>query len=141
MSAAVPVSPAKPADIRRGRLFRRYFLFIMALVCGALLASGGISLYASYQENRAGLARLQKEKAVSAAARIEQGAASGALTHREQRRLHREQHAIQHAENKAKADGVVTTGERAKLHHMQNQAHRDIRHQKHDRQRAASAPQ
>ena len=72
MSAAVPVSPAKPADIRRGRLFRRYFLFIMALVCGALLASGGISLYASYQENRAGLARLQKEKAVSAAARIEQ---------------------------------------------------------------------
>ena len=72
MSAAVPVSPDKPADNRRGRLFRRYFLFIMALVCGALLASGGISLYASYQENRAGLARLQKEKAVSAAARIEQ---------------------------------------------------------------------
>jgi hypothetical protein len=74
------------------------------------------------------------------AARIEQGAASGALTHREQRRLNREQHAVQHAENKAKADGVVTTGERAKLHHMQNQASRDIRHQKHDRQHAASAP-
>ena len=25
------------AGSRRGRLFRRYFLFIMALVCGALL--------------------------------------------------------------------------------------------------------
>ncbi len=60
------------AGSRRGRLFRRYFLFIMALVCGALLASGAISLYASYQENKAGLARLQKEKAVAAAARIEQ---------------------------------------------------------------------
>lgn len=84
-------------------------------------------------------ARQQRQEA-----RIQQGAASGALTGREQRRLHREQRAIGHAEDKAKADGVVTGGERAKLHHMQNQASRDIRHQKHDRQhtgRAASAPQ
>ena len=44
----------------------------MLLVCGALLASGAISLYASYQENKEALARLQKEKAVAAAARIEQ---------------------------------------------------------------------
>ncbi len=56
----------------RGRLFRKYFLLILALVCGALLASGAISLYFSYQENKAALARLQQEKAVSAAARIEQ---------------------------------------------------------------------
>jgi signal transduction histidine kinase len=72
LMASPSANSVDPGAKRRGRLFRRYFLFIMALVCGALLASGGISLYASYQENRAGLARLQKEKAVSAAARIEQ---------------------------------------------------------------------
>jgi len=41
-------------------------------VCGALLLSGGIGLYFSYQENKLALASLQREKAVSAAARIEQ---------------------------------------------------------------------
>jgi len=58
--------------VQRGRLFRRYFLLILALVCGALLISGGIGLYFSYQENRVALASLQHEKALSAAARIEQ---------------------------------------------------------------------
>ena len=72
-----PVEPAVQQPVaarkaRRGRLFRKYFLLILALVCGALLASGGISVYFSYQENKAALARLQHEKAVSAAARIEQ---------------------------------------------------------------------
>jgi len=42
------------------------------LVCGALLASGAIGVYFSYQENKAALASLQHEKAVSAAARIGQ---------------------------------------------------------------------
>jgi signal transduction histidine kinase len=58
--------------IERGRLFRKYFLLILALVCGALLISGAIGLYFSYQENKLALASLQREKAVSAAARIEQ---------------------------------------------------------------------
>ena len=57
---------------QRGRLFRKYFLLILALVCGALLISGGIGLYFSYQENKVALASLQHEKALSAAARIEQ---------------------------------------------------------------------
>jgi signal transduction histidine kinase len=56
----------------RGRLFRKYFLLILALVCGALLISGAISVYFSYQENKAALASLEHEKAVAAAARIEQ---------------------------------------------------------------------
>ncbi|MBL8378249.1 MAG: HAMP domain-containing protein [Burkholderiales bacterium] len=73
MSASTgQATAAQDPQVRRGRLFRRYFLFIMALVCGALLASGGISLYGSYQENKLALARLEKEKAVAAAARIEQ---------------------------------------------------------------------
>lgn len=77
-------------------------------------------------------------------ARIQQGAASGALTHREQRRLHREQRAVERAEAHAKADGTVTRQERQRLHKMQNHTSQDIRHQKHDRQHrpaaAASAP-
>ena len=44
----------------------------MSLVGTALLASGGIGLYFSYQETQAALASLQAEKAVAAAARIEQ---------------------------------------------------------------------
>ncbi len=58
--------------VERGRLFRKYFLLILALVCGALLLSGGIGIYFSYQENKFALFGLQREKAVAAAARIEQ---------------------------------------------------------------------
>jgi len=58
--------------LRRGRLFRKYFALILALVCGALVISGGIGLYFSYQENQRALAVLQREKAVAAAARVEQ---------------------------------------------------------------------
>jgi signal transduction histidine kinase len=63
---------ADPHDAHRGRLFRKYLLLIMSLVGTALLASGGIGLYFSYQETQAALASLQAEKAVAAAARIEQ---------------------------------------------------------------------
>jgi len=63
---------AEITRIERGRLFRKYFLLILALVCGALIISGGIGLYFAYQENKVALASLQREKAVSAAARIEQ---------------------------------------------------------------------
>jgi signal transduction histidine kinase len=58
--------------IHSARLFRKYFLLILALVCGVLLVSGGISVYFSYQENKSALASLQHEKAVAAASRIEQ---------------------------------------------------------------------
>jgi signal transduction histidine kinase len=61
-----------PDDTHRGRLFRKYLLLIMSLVGTVLLASGGIGLYFSYQETQAALASLQAEKAVTAAARIEQ---------------------------------------------------------------------
>ncbi|MEO8202978.1 MAG: ATP-binding protein [Betaproteobacteria bacterium] len=63
---------AAPKRVYRGRLFRKYFLLILALVCGVLLVSGGISVYFSYQENKSALASLQHEKAVAAASRIEQ---------------------------------------------------------------------
>ena len=53
-------------------MFRKYLLLILSLVTSGLLVSGGIDLYFSYQENQSALASLQYEKAVAAAARIEQ---------------------------------------------------------------------
>jgi hypothetical protein len=72
-------------------------------------------------------------------ARIAQGAASGALTTHEQRRLSREQNVIGRAETRAKSDGSVTLAERHRLDKAQDRVNRDIRRQKHDRQ--APAPQ
>jgi GAF domain-containing protein/HAMP domain-containing protein/anti-sigma regulatory factor (Ser/Thr protein kinase) len=55
-----------------GKLFRKYVLLFVALVGGTLLANGALELWFSYQENKAALARIQHEKALAAAARIEQ---------------------------------------------------------------------
>jgi len=63
---------AAQPDAHRGKLFRKYLLLILSLVSLALLASGGIGLYLNYRETTAALAGLQREKAVGAAARIEQ---------------------------------------------------------------------
>ena len=65
-------TPSDVTSVYRGRLFRRYLLLIITLVTIALLASGAISVYFTYQETRASLASLQHEKAVAAASRIEQ---------------------------------------------------------------------
>jgi hypothetical protein len=67
-------------------------------------------------------------------ARIRQGTASGELTRPEARKLRTEQRHIRRTERRAKADGTVTAGERARITRKQNKASRDIRHQKHDRQ-------
>jgi signal transduction histidine kinase len=56
----------------RVRLFRKYVVLFVILVSGALLASGLIEIYFSYQENKAALAAIQREKALGAASRIEQ---------------------------------------------------------------------
>jgi uncharacterized membrane protein YebE (DUF533 family) len=67
-------------------------------------------------------------------ARIEQGEKSGALTPRETARLERGQAHVQNMEANAKADGVVTRQERAKIGHAQNVQSRNIHRQKHDAQ-------
>jgi signal transduction histidine kinase/HAMP domain-containing protein len=63
---------ADPERKYHGKLFRKYLLLIFSLVTTALLASGAVSVYFSYKENKAALATLQQEKANAAAARIEQ---------------------------------------------------------------------
>ena len=48
-------------EVHRGRLFRKYLLLILSLVTTVLLASSAISLYFSYQENKAALAHFDIE--------------------------------------------------------------------------------
>ena len=64
--------------------------------------------------------------------RIGQGVKSGELTAGETRRLERQQKKIAVDKSKAKADGVVTPAERAKLTHEQNRASRKIYRMKHN---------
>ena len=85
VASAEPIPPRRAADTwkpdtadiaarekYRGRLFRKYLLLILSLVSFALLVSGVIGIYFSYQENKAALASLQHEKAIAAASQIEQ---------------------------------------------------------------------
>ncbi len=65
-------------------------------------------------------------------ARIEQGVKSGELTKGEARRLERQQGKIAAEKRMAKADGVVTPAERAKLTHDQNRASKRIYRLKHN---------
>jgi hypothetical protein len=67
-------------------------------------------------------------------ARIAQGARSGELTKHEAHRLEREQRGIAREERREKADGRLSTRERADLHRDLNAASRDIYRQKHDAQ-------
>ncbi len=66
--------------------------------------------------------------------RIQQGVQSGSLTPREAARLEQGQTHVQNMENRAKADGVVTAGERARIQNAQDNQSKRIAKQKHDRQ-------
>jgi signal transduction histidine kinase len=55
----------------RGTLFRKYVLVFVAAIGGMLIVRGMVELYFSYRDNKAAVVRLQKEKAASAALRIE----------------------------------------------------------------------
>ena len=56
----------------RGRLFRKYVVFFVVLVSGTLLTSSLLEIYFSYQEEKAALVNIQREKATAAASTIEQ---------------------------------------------------------------------
>ncbi|UCD69158.1 MAG: GAF domain-containing protein [Betaproteobacteria bacterium] len=58
--------------MRRGGLFFKYAIPLVLLVSGALAVSALVEIYFSFQENKAALAEIQREKASSAAQRIEQ---------------------------------------------------------------------
>lgn len=67
--------------------------------------------------------------------RIEQGVQSGQLTQREAARLEKGQDRVERMEDRAKADGTVTQRERERLQQAENVQSRQIKREKHDRQR------
>jgi hypothetical protein len=69
--------------------------------------------------------------------RIVAGKQSGQITKREAQRLHAEQKAVDRAQNRAAADGSVSTQERQHIRRMQHRADKDVYRQKHD---AATKP-
>jgi hypothetical protein len=83
-------------------------------------ASAGTARYDARQHN-------QRE-------RIANGVGSGELTMRETRHLAAGQVHLNRVERRAKADGVVTSRERAHMQHEENQQSRRIYRQKHDAQ-------
>ncbi len=58
--------------MHRSRLFWKYVIVLVFLVSGALVTSGSVEIYFSYQENKAALVSVQREKAIAAASRIDQ---------------------------------------------------------------------
>lgn len=65
--------------------------------------------------------------------RIDRGVASGQLTARETWRLQRGQAHVQQIENRARTDGVVTSGEKIRIEHAQDVQSGRIYREKHDR--------
>ncbi len=74
------------------------------------------------------------QREANQARRIEQGKVSGELTDREAARLEHAEDRLKANEEKAKADGVVTAGERAKLRTEARRNSKRIAKQKHDAQ-------
>src|SRR5262245_30792883 len=63
----------RPNSAQRSRsLFRKYAILLVALVGGSLVISAAIEMYYSYWQNREALSAVQREKALGAAAVIEQ---------------------------------------------------------------------
>src|SRR5262245_23647976 len=63
--------PAGPSSAKvRSRLFFKYVVLFIAVVCVALLANGIFDVYFYYQEHKAALVRIQREQAAAAADKI-----------------------------------------------------------------------
>lgn len=75
---------------------------------------------------------LVSDREINQQERIDQGVKSGELTKRETVRLEAREAKIHQDKKEAKADGIVTAKERAKLNREQNRSSRAIHRQKHD---------
>ena len=100
------------------------------IATGLLLAFVSVS-FASMAQTKTPRVRERQENQQK---RIAGGVNSGELTARETVKLEAREAKIQADKKEAKADGVVTVKERAKLHREQNRASRAIYRQKHDAQ-------
>ncbi len=95
------------------------------------LAAGAALLVAATPAD----ARINKRQA-NQQTRISKGVANGNVTAREANLLQRQQGRIATYEARSRTDGPgLTRAERARLNKMQNRASKNIRRQRHDRQR------
>lgn len=101
------------------------FLLPITLL-GTLLAQDKTPIVTERQEN-------QKQ-------RIASGVENGSLNKREARRLRAQERGLQREKQVAKADGVVTPGERKELREDSKKISKRIYRQKHDAQSAAPKP-
>jgi signal transduction histidine kinase/CheY-like chemotaxis protein/HAMP domain-containing protein len=70
---APPQAPGEaPVAKTRRRLFTKYVVLFVAVVCVALLSNGIFDVFFYYQEHKASLIRIQREQAEAAAAKIGQ---------------------------------------------------------------------
>lgn len=101
--------------------------FAIAAVALAFAASTG---FAAAQDSTPRIDKRQERQDQ----RIDKGAASGALTEKEERRLEKGQRRVQKMEDKALADGKVTKKERRRIEHAQDRQSKKIYREKHDKQ-------
>jgi hypothetical protein len=98
-----------------------------AVLSGSLLFAGAASAQSMYDIDR----RQDYQQN-----RIEQGIESGQITRSEANRLEQGERAIDRAQARARADGVVTPQERARIERMTDRESREIYRQSHDNQQA-----
>ena len=93
-----------------------------------------IALFALITLSVTAEARRDQKREARQEARIGQGIKSGELNKAEAHRLHKGQKRVDEAQKAAKADGVVTDQEKARLEKMQDVQSQRIYEQKHDEQ-------
>src|SRR5258708_6806097 len=116
-----------PSTFAQRERMTKFRLIPYAVLTAGMLVSGGAYAHAmrdidrqqDYQQNR-----------------IEQGIRSGQITRSEAARLEQGERAIDRAQARARADGVVTDSERRRIEGMVQRENRDIYRQSHDRQQA-----
>ena len=98
-----------------------------AVLSGSLLVGGG-----AYAQSMSTIDQRQDYQQD----RIEHGIRDGQITSSEARRLEQGERAIDRAQARARADGVVTQQERARIDRMTDRESREIYQQSHDRQQS-----
>ena len=105
----------------------KFRLIPYAVLTAGMLVGGG-----AYAQSMSGIDRQQDYQQN----RIEQGIRSGQITREEAARLRQGELAIDRAQARARADGVVSDAERRRIEGMVQRENRDIYRQSHDRQQA-----
>ena len=107
---------------------------IVLLTAAALLATTTIA--SAHDYGYGGGTREIDRRQGNQERRINEGVRSGELNRSEYTKLEAEQGRIRDMERRARADGYVSTEERARIRQAQNEASRHIYQEKHDSERS-----